>query len=233
MTNVKAIAPSRRERARATRRRILDAAYERFGADGYLGTTMDAIAQRSGVAIQTVYFVFHTKGELLRALTESAAAGDDDPRPVPEQSWFRQAQAATDPTRTIALAVEHGTDVLSRLAPLIEAIRTASPSDPDLARWYSGAVQGRRRGMEQLVEALAARAALRTDLTIARATDILFVVENPETFRAFTRECGWSLVEFKAWAYRTLCQQLLAPSVTDVDPPMQGASGLSFDSPEG
>src|SRR5687768_5265272 len=103
---------------------------------------MDAIAQRAQVAVQTVYFVFHTKGELLRALTESTAAGSSDPRPVPEQSWFLEAQEASDPTRAVALVVENGTDVLSRLAPLIEAIRTASPSDRDLADWYASAVRG-------------------------------------------------------------------------------------------
>lgn len=220
---------SNRERARATRRRILDAAYELFGEEGYVGTTMEGIARRAQVAVQTVYFVFHTKGELLRALTESTAAGDSDPRPVPEQSWFREAQASPDSRRAIALIVEHGTDVLARLAPLIEAIRTASPSDQDLAHWYLGAVQGRRRGMQLVVEAVAAKSALRPGLSLERATDILFVVENPETFRTFTYECGWSLVEFKAWAYRTLCDQLLAPELTVVDPLELPTAGLSFD----
>ena len=221
---------SSRERSRATRRRILDAAYELFGVDGYVGTTMDAIAQRAQVAVQTVYFVFHTKGELLRALTESTAAGASDPRPVPEQAWFREAQVASDPRRVVALVVESGTDVLGRLAPLIEAIRTASPSDQDLADWYASAVQRRRRGMQLVVEALNAREALRPGLSIERATDILFVVENPETFRTLTHECGWSLAEFKAWAYRTLCEQLLAPAATLADEPMQPTAGLSFDS---
>ena len=230
MSDVKTMPRSRRDRARATRRRILDAAYELFGEDGYVGTTMDGIARRAGVAVQTVYFVFHTKGELLRALTESTAAGETDARPVPEQSWFREALATPDPRRTIALSAEHGTDVLARLAPLIEAIRTASPNDQDLASWYRGAVRGRRGGMQLWVEALAARAALRPGLSIERATDILFVVENPETFRTLTHECRWSLVEFKAWAYWTLCEQLLSPNLAVVDQLVPPTAGLSFDS---
>src|SRR3990167_1930556 len=183
MSDVKTMPRSRRDRARATRRRILDAAYELFGEDGYVGTTMDGIARRAGVAVQTVYFVFHTKGELLRALTESTAAGETDARPVPEQSWFREALATPDPRRTIALSAEHGTDVLARLAPSIE-----------------------------------------------RATDILFVVENPETFRTLTHECRWSLVEFKAWVYWTLCEQLLSPNLAVVDQLVPPTAGLSFDS---
>ena len=222
---------SPRERSRATRRRILDAAYELFGQDGYVGTTMDAIAGRAQVAVQTVYFVFHTKGELLRALIESTAAGSNDPRPVPEQAWFREAQVARDPRRVLALIVESGTDVLGRLAPLIEAIRTASPSDRDLADWYAEAVQGRRRGMQLVVEALNGKGALRPGLSVDRATDILFVIENPETLRTLTHECGWSVAEFKRWAYRTLCEQLLPPTAISGDQPIEHAAGHSIDSP--
>ena len=68
MTVVKAFGstkPTRRDRARATRLRITRAAYDLFCERGYTATTMAEIAESAGVAVQTVYFAFHTKSELL------------------------------------------------------------------------------------------------------------------------------------------------------------------------
>ena len=66
---------TRRERAKATRRRIAEAALVRFSGQGYAATTMDAIAGDAGVAVQTVYFTFHTKAELLIAALKIAGGG--------------------------------------------------------------------------------------------------------------------------------------------------------------
>ena len=41
------------------------AAIEVFTESGYVGARMSDIADRAGVAVQTVYFTFHTKAELL------------------------------------------------------------------------------------------------------------------------------------------------------------------------
>ena len=61
--------PSDRRSRRKTemRRRILDAAIERFVADGYDATTMDAIADHADVARATVFNHYPDKEQLLRA----------------------------------------------------------------------------------------------------------------------------------------------------------------------
>ncbi|MDQ5840364.1 MAG: TetR/AcrR family transcriptional regulator, partial [Chloroflexota bacterium] len=46
---------TRAERARLTRRRIIDAAAELFLERGYGATMLDQVAGRAGVAVQTVY----------------------------------------------------------------------------------------------------------------------------------------------------------------------------------
>ena len=51
---------SRRGRAKATQWRIVKAAYDLFCAQGYAATTMAQIAEAARVAVQTVYFAFHT-----------------------------------------------------------------------------------------------------------------------------------------------------------------------------
>jgi AcrR family transcriptional regulator len=44
---------------------MIRAAYELFSAEGHNATTMGRIAERANVAVQPVYFTFHTKDELL------------------------------------------------------------------------------------------------------------------------------------------------------------------------
>ena len=60
--------PRRREQAAATRQAILEAAERLFAEQGYVGTSVAEIAQEARVALKTVYAVFGTKAEVLRAL---------------------------------------------------------------------------------------------------------------------------------------------------------------------
>ena len=55
------------ERAADTRRRITTAALDLFTEHGF-GATITAIAERAGVAPQTIYATFGTKGAILQAL---------------------------------------------------------------------------------------------------------------------------------------------------------------------
>jgi AcrR family transcriptional regulator len=55
------------------RRAILDAAREAFREGGY-GVSMDQIAQRAGVAKQTVYNHFHSKSDLVHALVDEVVS---------------------------------------------------------------------------------------------------------------------------------------------------------------
>lgn len=60
----------RQERSRATVDAILTAAAEVFERSGYDRTTTDAIAERAGVSVGTLYQYFPTKDALLRKLVE-------------------------------------------------------------------------------------------------------------------------------------------------------------------
>ena len=72
---VKPVRPTRREKALATRERIVRAAIDVFAEAGFVGARMNDIAARAEVAVQTVYFVFHTKAELLSASSTTQCSG--------------------------------------------------------------------------------------------------------------------------------------------------------------
>src|SRR5215469_3584362 len=89
---------SRRDRARATRLRVIHAAQKVFTSHGYAGARMTDIAADAGVAVQTVYFTFHTKAELLQACYELAVLGEDDPTPPRSGRTTSSCAATATPT---------------------------------------------------------------------------------------------------------------------------------------
>jgi AcrR family transcriptional regulator len=58
------------ERGRATREALISAARELFGAQGYEGTSIDAVLAEAGVARGALYHHFATKTELFDAVLE-------------------------------------------------------------------------------------------------------------------------------------------------------------------
>ena len=143
---------TRRERAKATRRRIAEAALGRFSEHGYAATTMDAIAHDAGVAVQTVYFTFHTKAELLIAALTIAGGGPGAAEDVLARDWIAEVIDAPTGPRRLALIVEHGNEIYRRIGPLLPAVQSAASVDPDVALAWQGLIDRRRDGMQRIVE---------------------------------------------------------------------------------
>jgi AcrR family transcriptional regulator len=200
------------ERSARTRQRIARAAYDLFASDGYAATTMEAVAKRAGVAVQTVYFVFHTKAQLMVASVKVAGGGEEATEDVMARSWIQAVRAAPDGPRRLALIAEHGTLIYRRLGPVWPAI-LAAMGEPDVRVAWQDIVDGRRAGMRSIVHAMAERRELRDGLAPEVAADILFGLHRHELYLAFTDECGWSFDRFRAWLFVTLCTQLLPVSV--------------------
>lgn len=217
--------PRRRQPAE-TRRRILEAARYLFEERGYAATTMAAIATRADVAVQTVHFTFHTKGELLMQLVLSVGADDPGAPPHRERAWFREVLSSADPHRQLALLSEHGTDIFVRIASLMPLVDAALATDPKLNLAWQQTILARKEGMREQMEVVGRSGSLRPGLGADGAADIVFVLQRPETLRLLTVECGWSLERYKAWLYETLCQQLLVDGVDGGDD--VATAGLTF-----
>jgi AcrR family transcriptional regulator len=192
--------PTRAEQARATRRRIIAAAAEQFIALGYGATRLDQVAERAGVAVQTVFFHFGNKRTLLKEALDVAAVGDDEPVALLERPWIEQIQQETDPRRIIELWMVTGRAIVERVAPLMRVVRGATGTDPELAAQWDTNQQQTRTAYGFLVSLLAARDALTPGLSVDRAVDIAFVIGNVETYLQFSDVCGWTLDE---WQQRT------------------------------
>src|SRR6266567_6530357 len=82
-------ASKRREAAVRTRGAILKAAQALFGERGYAATPMAAIAERAGVAVDTVYASVGRKPEVARLLIESAISGSSQAVAAEERDYVR------------------------------------------------------------------------------------------------------------------------------------------------
>ncbi|MET9631592.1 TetR family transcriptional regulator [Lentzea sp. NPDC006480] len=204
------VKPTRAERARQTRRRMIEAARGMFVEQGYAGTTMDQIAAQAQVAVQTVYYTFRTKGQLLTEVVEVTAAGESEPVPVTDRPWAREMMSSTSPQRVLALGVEHGTAIYDRVAALWPAVGAAAAVDPAVDKYWRGVTAARRGGQRAMVARIAELGALRPELSADRATDLVVVLLGHDVYRGLVQDAGWSPAAYRAWLLTTLAQQLLA-----------------------
>lgn len=198
-----------REKSRATRRRIREAAGRLFVRHGYLSTTIEAIAAEAAVAVQTVYFVFGTKRALLAEVLDVATAGDEEPVPVLERPWVEEARHEADPRRVVRLIAHHGCRIVARLAPVYEVVHGAAAADPDIAALLQRDKQRRLDNQTNLVRLIADKGALAPGRDVAWAADVLFALLSHEMHQLLVVDRGWALDAWEHWLADTLIAQLL------------------------
>lgn len=198
----------RRQRALATRLRITKAAGALFCERGYTGTTMTDIADAAGVAVQTVYFVFHTKVDVLNSTYDLAVLGEGHAAPPQAQEWYRRAVSEPSVAAAVRSVVEGAGESVRRVAPLDLTIRTAASSDPDAARFLARNESMRVDGYREMIDFLRTKSPLRAGLSAERATDVLLLLVSPAAYRALVADRGWSHAEWVAWTADALTGQL-------------------------
>lgn len=195
--------PSRQDRARATRRRIVESALQAFTRNGYTATTVESVARDAGVAVQTVYFVFRTKGDLLQAVYEHVVLGPEGLHPH-QTDWWRAVEGATEVTAAVRALVGGTIELLERAAPLVWAVL----GDPTARAGYEHNEQLRRAGNDQLVAVLSAKHPLRDGLSPARARDVLLVLTGPLLYTQLTLDLHWAAQDVAEWMADTVLREL-------------------------
>jgi len=200
----------RREQAAATRRDILHAAQRLFEQRGYAATTMAAIAAESGVALKTVYVAFETKSGLLRTLWHMLLRGDQEDVHVRDRRWYREVLEEPDPERQLRLNARNARMVKTRAGALMEVIRSAAPTEPDIEALWTRIQTDFYDIQRAIVQALLARKALRPDLDVTRATDILWTLNHPDLWQLLVAQRAWTPEQYEQWFGDTACAQLLS-----------------------
>jgi AcrR family transcriptional regulator len=202
----------RQQQASATRRTVIDAAQRLFERDGYVATTMDAIAGEAGVALKTVYSAFTTKSGLLRAVWDLALKGDTDDVPVAQRAWYREVLDEPDPERQLRLNARNAVSVKVRIGPMLRVIRSASVVDPDGEALWRLIQSDFYENQRAIIKAIRKHGALRRGLSQIEASDILWGLNHPDVWLLLVGERGWTPRQFESWFADTTCQQLLEPA---------------------
>jgi AcrR family transcriptional regulator len=195
----------RAEQARATRRRILDAARELVVERGPAAITMRDIAGRANVSPETLYKAFGTKAALVKAVYDVTLAGDDEDLPMAERPELRAIRAATDPREKVALYAALARTVSDRVGPLLSKLQAAAQSgDPDMRDIVATTDAERLFGATHFVET----GWLRTGLDAGRARDIVWALISPQLYQMLVGERGWPPEEYERWLAKALADAL-------------------------
>ena len=195
----------RRAAAAERRRAVVDAAANRFAAQGYAGTTVADVAADAGVSVETVYKQFGGKPGLVRALWLQALEGAG-PEPAERRS-DAVSSTATDPLVVLDAWARLSAEVAPRAAPVQLLVRAAAASDPAVADLHEELEAARLRRMAHNARAI--RRFLRPGLSTRRARDVLFAITGAGLYETLVLQQGWSLEDYADFVRRTLVAQLL------------------------
>ncbi|MBF6318162.1 TetR/AcrR family transcriptional regulator [Nocardia cyriacigeorgica] len=193
----------RQAQADRTRSDIAEAAARLFTTKGWAATSVRDVAQAAGVSVPTVYSAYGNKTGLVWALVNAADLAADLPQQLAE------LEARADPAGQLAAMAGYDRRLFERAGNLIELVREAGRTEPELADVYERA---RTLGDRTRVEVFSSwpDATLRPGLDIATATDIYAALCSIDVYTTCTVERGWPPERVERWWSEALARELLA-----------------------
>jgi AcrR family transcriptional regulator len=201
---------SRRKSADNTVQSILDAARKLFVEHGYNGTTMAAVAQAAGIALDTIYAAVGRKPKLLRLLIEGAISGTEEPIPAEERPYVRAIRAETGAVGKLWIYAAALCAIHPRLAPMVRILQMAAPFDAELAALWCEISARRASNMLLFAEDLLATGQIRAELSAQQVADIIWSTGSPEFYLLLVGERRWETEAFERWLGDTWVQLLCA-----------------------
>ena len=200
----------RRLQANQTRRLILETARKLFYERGYNNATIEAIAQAAGVASETVYAIFGSKPAILHTLVDTTLVGDEEPIPLLERPFIKEAQLETDQRSLIHKFSKNIYEIMSRMSPVFMLLRTTAKTDPEIAALLDKLLHERLVGMAYFVDQLRRIGPLREPVLPDQSNISAWAISSAELFDLLTRDQGWSEDQYVTWLSDSL-ERLLLP----------------------
>lgn len=187
----------RQQQAAETRRSIITAANELFISQGYGQTTVKQVAERAGVAVETVYAAFRTKAALLRHVWYVDFRGDEADVTLYDRAEMQAILAEPDLPSRIRRHAAFVAASNRRIAPLLEALTGAAASEPDAVAMLTEWADRRLDVATRYAHAAAATGQL--GVTEEECRDVLFATMDGTLWTRFVEQCGWSDERFSDW----------------------------------
>jgi AcrR family transcriptional regulator len=197
---------TRQRQAHETRGRIVEATRELLETEGYAGMTVEAVARRAEVAVQTVYAVFGSKTGILAELLNQTTFGPD------YEDTVRQILEEKDPEKRLRGAARIARQIHDAQSAGFDLLRGAGVVAPELARLEQERERIRYEREEAMIHSLRNAKRLRPGLSYRAARDILWTLTGSDMYRMLVRERGWSSQKYQDWLADTLVRSLLKPA---------------------
>jgi AcrR family transcriptional regulator len=199
----------RQAQARQTRLQIATAARVLFLERGYAGTSIEAIADKAGVAPETIYATFKNKRNILSFVFDISIGGDDEDIRLLDRPDPQAVLQETDQHRLLTLFARDITKILHRAAPIFEILRIAAKTEPEIAELVQRLLRERMANMNIVAKKVAANGSLREGLNRTGAAEQIWAMTSPELYLLLTRDRGWMDEEYSQWLTDTLIRLLL------------------------
>jgi AcrR family transcriptional regulator len=203
--------PLRQAQIRQTEDRIIAAATELFLADGYVATTLEAVARRAQVGARTVYVRFGTKAALFKRVVDVAIVGDTLPVDVLSRDWAQAAVTAPTAAERIAAGAAIGRQIMERTGALFAVAQQAAAVEPLIAGFWQQGREQSRHAQAVFWTRMAEDGLLDPRVDLAWVIDTASILGSAETYLVITRMLGWDLDEYENWLVTTSAR-LSAPA---------------------
>ena len=187
------------------RQLIVGAAIDCFLDNGYVGTTMDDIAEKAAVARRTIYNQFGSKAALLIAAINDRVVGSEE-RSL--ESDHDSVRALDDPRQMIEAFIKAHVGVVHRSLPLLKVTFEAAAIDGEVAKEYERNEEYRYRAQQVLIDALDRKALLRTDVPPDYLKRGFWLLAGPQMLITATN-AGWDIDIYARWLEDTVSGLLL------------------------
>lgn len=194
--------PVRAEAALVTRAAIVEAARALFAEHGYARTSVAAIAERAGVALNTVYTSIGGKPALIAAIARHATAD------AVIEAAIAETAEATDGRRILRLTADSTAEVTRRQSETLRFLAENRSAEPAVAAAADEAFDRYRERLAGTAERLHDVGALRPEIGAERAAQILWFYFGAPAWST-ARQLGWTWDEAADWLFTQAVGALL------------------------
>lgn len=191
-----------------TREKILNSAWTLLEAAQGREVRMTDIAKKAGVSRQALYLHFPARADLLVATTRHI----DEVKDVDER--LARSRIAETGTERLTAFIEAWGNYIPEIYGVGKALMIMSETDDAAKLAWDGRMQAVRHGCEAAVKALKNDGVLIPDLTVAKATDILWTLLSVRNWEQLRSACNWSQRQYIE-TMKTLASRVLIADAGD------------------
>jgi AcrR family transcriptional regulator len=194
-----------------TEKRILAAATRLFIAEGYVSTTLAAVANEAFVGVRTVYLRFGSKAELLKRVIDVAVCAEPENAPPDDCDWTTLAVTALTLEERVHAYACGVRSLMERVGPLVPVAAEAEASEPSFVE----AAQSARLAIHGAVAMIWEK--LKADGFVSPEADLDWIIATasllgqPETFILMTRTLNSDAEAYQVWLERSWLHMATTP----------------------